>query len=396
MIARLAAIALVAGCASRDVVASSGLGSGSGVSGYCQGIGPPVLVGDGVSIGDGDGNPDHVCTGTVAVRTFTRALCTCEGYATSTQLTTDSFDSASGPYVPGGTAGDVGVDGVLQTSAPMQIGGSLAVAGAAGASLLADLHVARDLAVGGPLGTGVTVTAGGDAQLAGNVDLVALTVAGTLTVPAGATLAGTITAGTTTRAPVAIASPCACGPADLVDIAAFVAGHAMDNDDAAIALAPDRLTGYTGDVSLDLPCGIYYVGAVHGSGALALRITGRVALLVDGDLAMTAPLSVELATDGAELDLMIGGLLSSNHAIVVGRTDHPSRTRIYAGGSGTIDLSGDSQIAANVYAPKAAVALSATATIFGSLFVRRLDQAAPVTIHYDADVRRADVGCPIM
>jgi hypothetical protein len=33
--------------------------------------------------------------------------------------------------------------------------------------------------------------------------------------------------------------------------------------------------------------------------------------------------------------------------------------------------------------------------VYGSLFVRRLDQAAPVTIHYDVDVRRADVGCPV-
>jgi hypothetical protein len=34
--------------------------------------------------------------------------------------------------------------------------------------------------------------------------------------------------------------------------------------------------------------------------------------------------------------------------------------------------------------------------VYGSLFVRRLDQAAPVTIHYDIDVRRADVGCPLL
>ena len=91
--------------------------------------------------------------------------------------------------------------------------------------------------------------------------------------------------------------------------------------------------------------------------------------------------------------MRIGGLLSSNNRIMVGDTNHPSRTRIYVGGAGTIQLSGDSQIAANVYAPTSAVALSAPATIYGSLFVRRLDQAAPVTIHYDEDVRRADVGC---
>ena len=53
----------------------------------------------------------------------------------------------------------------------------------------------------------------------------------------------------------------------------------------------------------------------------------------------------------------------------------------------------NSQIAANVYAPTSAIAMSAPATIFGSLFVRALQQAAPLVIHYDEDVQRSDVGC---
>ncbi len=385
--------ALAAACSSRDIVASAG--AGSDAPAYCQGSGPPILVGDGITVGESDGNPDDVCTGTVAVRTFVRALCTCEGYVASTPLVTDSYDSAAGPYAPGGTSGDVGVDGELQTSARLDLGGSLAVAGAAGAALLAELHVVHDLAVGGPLGTGVVVTSGGNAAIAGNIDLASLDVAGTLTVPATATLAGTITAATTVLAPVGVPAPCACGDADLVDIPAFVANHVADNNDALIGLAPDRLTDYHGDVTLDLPCGIYYVGPVRGDGALTLRITGRVALLVGGDVTLGAPLDIELATDDAELDLMVAGLVSSTQAMTIGRADHPSRARVYIGGTGTIELSGDSSLAANVYAPRAAVALSAPATIFGSLFVRRLEQAAPVTIHYDVDVRRADVACPI-
>jgi len=387
--ASLVALA-AAGCATRDIVAETG-----GAPAYCRGTGPAILVGDGVTIGDGDGTPDSVCTGTVAVRTFTRALCTCEGYATSTTLTTDSFDSAAGPYAPGGTSGDVGIDGELRTSALVDVRGGVAVSGAAGAVLLADLRVAHDLAIAGALGTGVTVTAGGDAHLAGSIDLAALTVAGTLTVAPGAGLGGTVSAGATVRAPVEVAAPCACGTDDLVDIPAFVAGHAADNQDAAIGLAPGRLTDYHGAVMLDLPCGIYYVGPVRGDGALTLRVTGRAALLVDGDLSLGAPFTVELATDDAELDLMIAGILSSNQAISIGRADHPARTRVYVGGSGTIELSGDSQLAGNLYAPRAAIALSGTATVHGSLFVRRLDQSGPVTIHYDVDVRRADIACPI-
>lgn len=382
---------VLAACSSRDIVASSSAGEAA----YCAGRGPPILVGDGITVGDGDGTPDDVCTGTVAVRTFRRALCTCEGYATSTPLVTDSFDGRTGPYVPGaaGMAGGVGIDGSLMAAARLTIGGALSVSGAGGAAFQVDSTIARALDVGGPLGTNVALTCGADAHVAGNISLSSLSVTGTLTVPSTATLGGTITAGATVRAPVAITPPCGCGASDLVDIAGFVAGHATDNTNDSIGLSPSRLTDYTGDTTIDLPCGIYYLGPVRGMGALHLRITGRVALLVDGDFSLTSPLDIELATGGAELDLMIAGLVSSNARITAGDPAHPSRTRIYAGGSGTIPLSGDSQIAANIYAPRAAVALSAPATIFGSLFVRRLDQAAAVTIHYDEDVLRADVGC---
>ena len=392
MIARVVLLGLcVASCSARDIVASSGAGEPS----YCTGSGPPILVGDGITVGDGDGNPEDVCSGTVAVRTFRRALCTCEGYATSTPLVTDSFDGRTGPYVPGagGTMGGVGIDGTLMASARISLGGPLVVSGAGGASFQVDSTVARDLEVGGPLGANIALTCGGDADVASNITTSSLTVTGTLTVPTTATIGGTINAGATVRAPVTVSPPCGCGASDLVDIAGFVAGHATDNTNDAIGLSPSRLTGYTGDTTVDLPCGIYYVGAIRGMGALHLRITGRVALLVDGDLTLTSPLDIELATSDAELDLMIAGLVSSNARITAGDPHHPSRTRIYVGGSGTIPLSGDSEIAANIYAPRAAVALSAPATIFGSLFVRRLDQAAAVTIHYDEDVLRADVGC---
>src|SRR5690606_11027521 len=168
-----------------------------------------------------------------------------------------------------------------------------------GASFLVDASVADDLDVNGPLGMNVAVTAGGNAHVAGDITLASLAVTGTLTVPDTATLTGTITAGATVRAPVTIAPPCACGPNDLVDIGAFVRSHGdpSANNNARIGLAPGRLTDYTGDVTLDLPCGIYHLGPVRGDGSLPLRITGRVALLVDGDVMLGAPLAIELATE---------------------------------------------------------------------------------------------------
>ena len=388
---RLACTALLlAGCAGEDVVATSS-GDDRDPPAYCAGDGPPILVGDGITVGEGDGSSDDVCTGEITVRTFRHALCTCEDYVTSTRLTTDSFDSALGPYTPGGAAGPVGIDGAIQTNDVLTIGGDLTVG--LGAALGAAADVAGAAAIGGDLGAGVDVTVGGDARVAGSIDLATLDVGGTLTVPEGETIAGAVTAGATVRAPVTVEPPCACAPEDLVDIADFVLAHRTDNENAALGLAVDRLTDYAGDVTLELPCGRYYLGAVRGDGALTIRATGRVAILVDGDLTMTAPLRLELAGDDAELDLLIGGLLSSTTTVTAGDAAHPARTRIYVGGAGTIDLAGDSQLAANLYAPRAAIALSGGAVIHGSLFVRRLVQSAPVEIHYDVDVLRADAGC---
>lgn len=387
---RAAVLVLLAGCTATDVIAVGG--TGDDAPAYCQGDGPPILVGDGITVGEADGSSDDVCTGEVAVRTFRHALCTCEGYATATSLTTDSFDSAAGPYTPGGTAGPVAVNAALQTNDALAIGGALTVGAAA--VLGADLDVAGACAIGGGLGTGVAVTVGGDARIAGDLDLASLDVAGVLTVPDTASLgAGTTTADTIVRAPVTVEPACACAPDDLVDIAGFVDGHRADHDDAAIGLEPDDLAGYAGDVALTLPCGRYFLDDIHGTGALTLVVTGRVAVLVAADLVMQAPLTIELAGDDAELDLMIAGLLASNSAIVAGDPDHPARTRIYVGGDGEIQMSGDSQLAANLYAPRAGVSMSGGATVFGSLFVRRLVQSAPVVIHYDVDVLRADAGC---
>jgi hypothetical protein len=383
-------LVLLAAC-DADVVATQ-VGVDGGLPRYCDGDGPPILVGDGITVGEGDGSSDDVCVGEVAIRTFRHALCTCEDYVTSTRLATDSFDSVIGPWQPGGEDGPVGIDGALQSNDVLAIGGDLTVSGA-GASLGADLTIAGDAAIAGDLGLGVDVTVGGDAQVGGSVDLATLTVGGTLTVPEGETIGGAVTAAATVRAPVAVEPPCACAPDDLVDIADFVTGHRADNENAEIDLLPDALTDYVGDTTLDLPCGRYYLGPVRGMGTLTLRATGRVAILVDGDFTMTSPLVIELAGDDAELDLLIAGLLSSTDTITAVDPAHPARTRVYVGGDGRIDLAGGSTFAGNLYAPRAAVALSGGAVLFGSFFLRRLEQSAPVEIHYDVDVLNAAEGC---
>jgi hypothetical protein len=393
------AVLLLAACERRDAVAV--LPSGE-VSDYCAGSGPAIIAGDGITVSESDGDTDDVCAGVIARRSFRFALCTCEGYAASTRLTTDSFSSAAGAYDPGaaGNAGSVGVNGAFGANDVVDVRGSLwaGTGPGGGSSIGADLTVAGDLVHDGSLtGGAADVIVGHDANIQGTVSLASLSVGGALTVPslAGVSTTGTLSYGSAVEATMALADPCSCADGDLVDVGRFVALHATDNDNAAVGLDPARLAAFgAADTTLDLPCGRYYLTAIDGDGLLTLRIHGRTALFVAGDARLRGGITVDIDA-GAELDLFVAGILEAESDIRFGSAARPSKARLYVGGTGGINLTGSSLFAGNLYAPRAVLALSGPVELFGSLFVRQLQQAAPVTIHYDTDVLEADIGCPL-
>lgn len=370
-----------------EVIADAGSDAGPVVpdAGSCTGAGPLVIVGDGES----------TCGGRVAARSFRYAVCTCDDYAASASLTTDSFDSTRGPYAPGGRGGSLGVNGRLAASAPLSLGGAL---WAGGSGLQAGsggaITAASDVRVRGPIESEAALTCGRDAYFGDRARATELVVTGTLTLPAGAALdvSGTTRVGGTVRAPVTVSPPCGCGVDDLLDVPALVRAHREDVDNASIGLRPNALEGRTGDRTLELPCGRYYLGAIGGSGALVLRITGRTALFVDGDVALDAPLTVTLVGD-AELDLFVAGNVVSSSAIRFGSADAPARARLYVGGRGTLQLGADALFGGNLYAPRAELSTSGRVEVFGSLFVRRLAASGPVVVHYDTAVLKAGDGC---
>jgi len=369
----------------------------SQVSGFCAGGGPAIIVGDGITVGEGDGTDDDVCSGAIARRTFRFALCLCEDYQTSTPLTTDSFSSSAGPYNPAapGKLGSVGVNSDVVSNADIDVHGSL-WAGRVGAQVGKRLAVSGDMMYAGGISGGGSVVVGNDATVLGSIALGGeLTVGGQLVMPAGTTVSANPQNATVTTGNPPVNQPCACGSDDLVDIKGFIEPHRDVNDNAAINLSRSALAGFTGKVELALPCGTYYLDTVDGNtdAELTLRAKGRVVLFVNGDMNLKGPLHVVLDPD-AELDLFVGGLLQSIGPIDFGDPTRPSKARLYIGGSGTINLSGNSVLAGNLYAPLARLALSGGVELFGSLFLNTLTQAAPVTVHYDTDVLTADQGCP--
>jgi len=389
-------------CAAPDTVAFGGDGGVGGDAAtisadaslwesYCDGSGPPVLVGDG-------GDSSDICTGNLAEATFQYAICSCQDLVLSAGLITDSFDSSVGPYTPGGSMGSVAGNGAVRSNATMDVRGDLAAAGAGGVSAAVSATVLGNLASAGDLGDATaTVSVGGDSSVAGNINLTDLSVTGTLTVPLASTISvtGTGTFGALVRAPVDVPPPCACEPDELLDVAGFVSAHQNQNYNDTLPITAAHLDGFVGPTELSLPCGLYYLSNIAGTGQLTIRATGRVALFVDGDIDLDDRFVITIAP-GAELDLFITGSVTSAAALALGDAARPAALRIYLGAASALDLSAGSTIAGNLYAPQALVSLSGATEIFGALFVQRVSSSSGLTVHYDESVRASGTDCPIV
>ncbi|MCA9667727.1 MAG: hypothetical protein KC503_19140 [Myxococcales bacterium] len=404
-----------AACAQQDTVAtfvgSSTDGASEGVGGgdlgdlgplpdgvdpqsrlaYCRGKGPPVLVGDGSGATD-------VCSGKIAQQVFGHGLCACASVASNFDVRVDAFDSALGPYDPNAPlpGGAVAINDKLDLTGTTRIGGDLVVAGAQGVVAGASLFVGGALLDAGPLGTASSnVVVQGDARVGGNVELATLAVGGTLTVAPGQSVkVGGVEPSGLARAAVNVAARCGCGASQLVDVGGIVAAHAQSNHNADIALDAKRLADFKSDTTVDLPCGRFYLSAIQGSGArLTLRISGRVALFVGGNVTLDRDLDVELATPDAELDLFVSGTINAGGDVRLGDEAQPSRARLYIGGGGSFNVAGNATFVGNIYAPSVDAALSGGIEVYGALFVRRITTSGPVTIHYDHKVARASRDC---
>lgn len=357
---------------------------------FCEGSGPAVLVGDG---------PFRLrCGGSVAETTFRFALCSCQDYAGGHVLRTDSFDSSEGRYVPGGRGGSVGTNGPVASSADMSIGGALwihhrdglTIGGGSGVTVASDL---RDLGI--VRGALSSLTVGADAYVGRDLELRDLRVTGALTIPTDASfvVSGIESTGSVVRAPVSFGAPCNCAPESLLDITGLVDASRTDNDNATAGIAEDALDGYAGGTTLTVPCGRHFLSRVFGTEPLTLRVTGRTAIFVAGDLALTDSFTV-IVEDGGELDLFVQGNIVSSHPITLGSPETPAKTRLYVGGSGTVNVVAGAFIAGNLYAPRAELTTAGAIETFGSVFVRRMAASGSVTIHYDTAVLRAGDDCP--
>jgi hypothetical protein len=367
------ALLLCAGCTDQtDLLPSDG-----GVD-ACAVPGPPIQLGES-------------CAGALSSQLLRRAICSCSSLVLDRGLFTEG-GSMGGPGGPGGPPlAAVGTDGSLQVGGPVQVAGELQASGAAGVSFARTSAVFGNLRSGGAIGSSELLTIGADAFSAGDV-LGKVDVNGTLHLPAGANLTPGVAAGMVVREPVTVDPPCGCDAGPALDAIALAAAHAASNDDATIGLAPDAFAGGAGPAALDLPCGQYYLTAFAASSSVELRVHGRAALFVGGDLNADAGLHVAVDT-GAELDLVIAGNLSIGNGALGGAP--ASSVRIWLGGK-SAHLGAMATLTAAVYAPTASFTSDGDLTATGALFAHDFQPFGDLAVRFDRGILMAGTACGAM
>lgn len=369
--------------------------SGQGrVAGTCRAVtarkpGPNNCVGGGPPQKIGAGAQTDPCAGALATKTFTWALCSCTNIQLSGVALIDGFDSSKGTYTPGQLGAGMGYNGSLQTSSSFDIYGTMWGSAASGFQTNAPSNVHLDLRSGGNVKT-ASFTLDADAYVKGNVEGTPFTVGKRLFV--SGTTSG-VTASQVITGPVDVPPPCACEAKDILPISAIVAARATNNDNATIGLDAGVLDKPATHTRLDLPCGAYYLSTIDNGNGVTIVAHGKTALYIGGDIKNSAPLTI-LPDPTAELDIVVGGTISSGAALKLGSANYPALTRVYVGGNAELLFTSSAAVGANIYAPNATVNWGATTHIYGSVFAGSFKSNSALNIHYDRAVVGTASTCP--
>lgn len=314
------------------------------------------------------------CTGDLARKYFRFAACSCTELAVQGNIRTTTTNS-SNPRANDEGASIAGNETLIIQGTGL-IGGSVYGAGIKADALATPLvldgstTVNRDAWAGGNLLVRGNHTVKGDAFVEGAILGSGFNLKGTLYSASGQPHPGSAGG---VAGKVDIPPPCDC--TKKLDIPAVVAPFKTVNDNASIGLADDALED---GGELTLPCGRYHLTKIEGSTTLNLK--GRVAIFVDGNIAIDGGLKVNL-DPGAELDLFVVGELALKGTAELGSLASPAKVRVYA--NKNFALQGDAKIGGNIYAPNANIALQSNFQMAGSMFANRMAFQGGFDITYD-------------
>jgi hypothetical protein len=362
----LALALLVAGCTERtDLLPVRDMATA------CAPPGPPIQL---------DGEP---CAAALAARLLRYAVCSCAPLMLPGSLFTQGSLPTRGSLA--GPPAAVGTDGPLAIAGLVQVAGALEAAGAGGASFSRITAVLGNLRSGGPVTAARFLGVERDAFFAGDV-AGRVDVRGIVHAAPGALIPPSVTAGGLVREPVMVPPPCGCD-APALDVAAAVAARATPHP----GLAPDAFAAATGPASLDLGCGELYTKALETPAGidLELRVHGRAALFVDGDVTLGGSLRVVL-DPLAELDLVVAGNLTAQTGAI--GAPQAASVRIWIGGS-TVRLAAGVSLSAALYAPRAQLVADGSLIANGALFAQAFSVAGDLTVRFDTQLLTGGVSC---
>lgn len=344
------------------------------------------------------GQAQQACAGWIARRAFSHAICSCGDLDVGAVLASSPLDSSVEGEVEDRKGAAIGANGNYSGGEYVRIDGSFTVSGPAAVVSRGGIDVAGDLRLSAPVSAAGPIFVGRDAWLLEEASSMSfITVARDLHLGPSSSIAGAgpaIALGKTVQESFEIAPPCKCANDELVDIDDVVSQGMTQNDNDRIGLALDALSNVASPKQQTLSCGRFALQQISGEAEIALRIAGRVVLVVDGDVEAGRKFALELEP-GAALDLFVRGDLSISGESLIGDATRPAATRVYVLGAGDIALPGTARFSANLYAPHARLTVLAVGDVYGSAFGAAVSSLGPLLARYDRAVLQADADCGI-
>ncbi|CAN5186777.1 hypothetical protein BH09MYX1_BH09MYX1_35870 [soil metagenome] len=269
----------------------------------------------------------------------------------------------------------VAAGGAILTSSPVHVAGSMIAFGRIDGTNTQDVD--GDLQAGTGWTTSAPVSVGGDAFVGIGFDAKnSASIAGTLHVPEGSDV-NRVSAGSIVFGAVNVALPIDC--ASMPIVASIAASATTTRDPAAArAIPPLALSPVKAPTDVTMGCGTYVLSSIDVQNTLAIHIVGRTVLVVQGDVHVSAPMTIDLA-DGASLDLVIVGKLEVDNTLRIGNASAPNATWMGVGSS--IRVASPMELSGTLFAPQAAAAFDNTFDVDGAVVVASARIAAPLVVH---------------
>jgi hypothetical protein len=341
----------------------------------CAGGGPAVTIGTGTTAR---------CAGAVAQTTFTWGVCSCRNVSFEDNALIDGFDSTKGAYVPNQLGGGLGADGTISNQSVADVWGQGWAGSTATSWMIGQFNVHHDMHSGGDV-SGDTMSVTKDAYVAGNINA-SMTVGGTLYQTPNKASGGL----NPMPLPGPVGLPCAC--ASPIPVTDLVAWAKTNNNNAAIGLDPGIMSQAGHPSRIDLPCGVYYMSGFSSGGTIVAH--GNTALFIDGSVSSSADLTMTVADAASAFDIFVGGTITATSSFKLGDPKYPALTRLYIGGTQTLDVQSALIIGAEIWAGNATVLWESDTDAFGSIFAGDLQVVSRLNLHADQGVLGAGNGCP--